>query len=172
MSNAGMSEFHLHDMSGSVATQESAHVRMTISKFGGMIKEGPVVAIPPQTWNKADRTYLALHPNTDPCEYEMRHQPTHVVVGAGIPGYTGHRAHNPTWNNPHRRPDLRSPTILPHLEAEGKSHLADEENYVRPPLSIPRPPCLTARRLRSARSPRGWRDRVSPPHRRRKSRTL
>ena len=80
---------------------------------------------PPQKWNATKAGYLTLAPGS----YEARHAPSHVVVGAGIPGYTGHVPHNPGWTLPHRRPDLQSPSIRPYLEADGKGYLAELENY-------------------------------------------
>jgi len=112
-------------MRGSLATKETVHTREVISKFGGSIKTGSVVMIPEQTWNKNEKAYLAMNPR----DYMERHQPTHVVSSAGIPGYTGHKPHNPKWSVPLRRPNLRAEHVRPHLEAGGKSDMIDHENY-------------------------------------------
>jgi len=115
----------------SLAAPEKTHVREVISKFGGVIKAGSAVSIPPQTWNGSkaaktmyaqDANFLALHPDS----YRSRYQPSHVVASAGISGYTGHKPQNPSWSIPHRRPDLRAKHISPHLE---DPHAAEWENY-------------------------------------------
>lgn len=68
----------------SLASGESAHCRTVISKFGGIIKEGSAVALPPQTWEKKSNktAYLSLHPDS----FRSRVAPSHVVVSAGVPG--------------------------------------------------------------------------------------
>ena len=114
-------------MAGSLAKKETVHTVERISKFGGTIKTGAVCMIPEQTWNKEDKTYLALHPVS---YYERAHaHPTHVVATAGIPGYTGHKPHNPKWSVPLRRPNMRAEHVRQHVAANGMADLIDFENY-------------------------------------------
>jgi hypothetical protein len=85
-----------------------------------MIKTGAVVAVPPQTWD-ADAHKLS----TEPESYRSRFAPTHVVISQGIPGYTGHRPHNPSWHCQLRRADLSGPNMAPYLQGAG----VKTENY-------------------------------------------
>jgi len=68
------------------AAAESTYLRTVISRYGGMIKQGHAVQIPPQTWN----TRVDMGGTTS---YLQRHPAKNVVVGSGVPGYMGYVPH-------------------------------------------------------------------------------
>jgi len=106
----------------SLALPEFAHTREVISKFGGVIRQGTPVCIPPQKWN--DPGTITHYPQRNPFDsdsFRARQQPSHVIVDAGIPGYSGHQPHAAQWSMPHRRADRRSPFLQPYLESMGES---------------------------------------------------
>ena len=69
----------------SLAAPESTYLRTVISRYGGMIKLGTAVAIPPQPWHEANRDSTG--------SYRSRYGASHSVVGSGIPGYMGYVPH-------------------------------------------------------------------------------
>ena len=88
----------------SLAEPENAHCRTLISKFGGTIRVGNAVSIPPQPWhNQAIKHYED--------SYFGRHTPTHVVVNSAIPGYRGHRPHAPRDLHGHRTRPASMPSF-------------------------------------------------------------
>jgi len=113
----------LHSYEGqriSMAIPEFAHTREVISKFGGTIRQGTPVAIPPQKWNEV-RNPVARNPFDSPVSYRSRQTPSHVIVAAGVSGYGGHVPNAAQWGMPHRRADRHSPFLQPYLEAQGES---------------------------------------------------
>ena len=57
-----------------------------VSRYGGMVNQGNAVAIPVQSWEQQPPLWGSRG-------FEHRHAPSHSVVGAGVPGYTGFRPH-------------------------------------------------------------------------------
>lgn len=82
----------------SKAQPEISYLRTVISRFGGTIKEGTSVAIPPQTWDQG------IVYGKDSFRSREVARPVCEVRAAGVPGYMGHV--------PHGRDSKRSPEGL------------------------------------------------------------
>ena len=79
---------------------ETTYLRTVISRFGGIIRVGTSVQIPPQTWEKD-----APEVNPDALSFRKRTPPEFSIVTAGVPGYRGY----PPNGAPPRRPSARPP---------------------------------------------------------------
>ena len=64
---------------------ETTYLRTVISRFGGIIRVGTSVQIPPQTWEKD-----APEVNPDALSFRKRTPPEFSIVTAGVPGYRGY----------------------------------------------------------------------------------
>ena len=95
----------------SLAQPENAHCRTVISKFGGTIRLGNAVSIPPQPWHSR------APPEPDD-SFLGRHQPHMTVVNSAIPGYRGHRPHAPQWGMHQRRVDHEAPLLSAWARAQ------------------------------------------------------
>ena len=81
----------------SSATTERTYLRTVISRFGGIIKVGTSVQIPPQTWEDPKPGVVQA------LSFRKRVPPEFEIVTAGVPGYAGHL---PNGSVPH--PDYTS----------------------------------------------------------------
>ena len=79
----------VRDEKMSRAAPESSYLRTVISRFGGTIKEGNSVAIPPQSWNSK------IVYGKDSFRSREVGKPTHEIRSSGVPGYMGWVPHGP-----------------------------------------------------------------------------
>ena len=91
----------------SLARPEVAHTREVISKFGGTIKVGTIVAIPPQHWEGPSRNPFSSD------SFRGRSAPSHVIINTGVAGYSGHRPHAAGWETPYRESSALRKTARP-----------------------------------------------------------